>query len=129
MFDERSLDGFDWEGLQQQLDQDGCAVIKSLLSDEDCADVSAMYSQFEPFRSQVLMARHGFGRGEYKYFKYPLPELVSGLRRALYPRLVAIANRWYECMDLPTRFPDQHDAFIQRCHAAGQERPTPLLLQ
>jgi len=129
MFDERSLDGFDWDGLQQQLDQDGCAVIKSLLSDEDCADISAMYSQFEPFRSQVMMARHGFGRGEYKYFKYPLPELVSRLRRALYPRLVAIANRWYECMDLPTRFPDQHEAFIQRCHAAGQERPTPLLLQ
>jgi hypothetical protein len=115
--------------LEQQLDQDGCAIIRSLLSAEACDEISALYGQPEFFRSQVIMARHGFGRGEYKYFKYPLPEPVARLRSELYPGLVPIANRWYECMDLPTRFPATHEAFLQRCHAAGQERPTPLLLQ
>ncbi|RON54369.1 2OG-Fe(II) oxygenase [Pseudomonas frederiksbergensis] len=119
----------DWTLLEQQLDQDGCAIIRSLLSPETCDQVSKLYPQNEPFRSQVMMARHGFGRGEYKYFKYPLPETVARLRSALYPRLVPIANRWYEQMDLPTRFPVSHEAFLERCHAAGQERPTPLLLQ
>ncbi|EUB74535.1 Protein of unknown function DUF2086 [Pseudomonas sp. GM41(2012)] len=126
---ERSLDELDWEALAQQLDQDGCAIIRSLLSHETCDEISALYASPEPFRSQVIMARHGFGRGEYKYFKYPLPDIVARLRRALYPRLVPIANRWYEHMDLPTRFPEAHEAFLDRCHAAGQERPTPLLLQ
>jgi hypothetical protein len=122
-------DALDWGALAQQLDQDGCAVIRSFLSPETCDEVSALYDRPEPFRSKVVMARHGFGRGEYKYFKYPLPDPVARLRSALYPRLVPIANRWYECMDLPTRFPESHEAFLQRCHAAGQERPTPLLLQ
>ncbi|MSU98265.1 proline hydroxylase [Pseudomonas mandelii] len=126
---EQTFDALDWAALGQQIDQDGCAVIKSLLSAQACDDVSALYTQSAPFRSQVIMARHGFGRGEYKYFNYPLPDTVARLRRALYPRLVPIANRWYECMDLPTRFPATHEAFLQRCHAAGQERPTPLLLQ
>lgn len=125
----RPADSLDWPLLERQLDQDGCAIIPSLLSLETCDAVSALYPQHAPFRSQVIMARHGFGRGEYKYFKYPLPDLVAELRRALYPRLVQIANRWYEHMDLPTRFPDSHGAFLARCHAAGQERPTPLLLQ
>ena len=115
--------------LEQQLDQDGCAIIRSLLSAEACDEISALYGQPELFRSQVIMARHGFGRGEYKYFKYPLPDPVARLRSELYPALVPIANRWYECMDLPTRFAATHEAFLQRCHAAGQERPTPLLLQ
>ncbi len=115
--------------LEQQLDQDGCAIIRSLLSAEVCDEISALYGQPELFRSQVIMARHGFGRGEYKYFKYPLPDPVARLRSELYPALVPIANRWYEWMDLPTRFPATHEAFLQRCHAAGQERPTPLLLQ
>jgi hypothetical protein len=126
---ELSLDTLDWVTLEQQLDQDGCAVLKSLLSVTTCDEISALYPQQSPFRSQVMMARHGFGRGEYKYFKYPLPDVVACLRSALYPHLVPIANRWYECMDLPTRFPATHEAFLARCHAAGQERPTPLLLQ
>ncbi len=126
---EQTFDALDWAALGQQIDQDGFAVIKSLLSAQGCDDVSALYTQSAPFRSQVIMARHGFGRGEYKYFNYPLPDTVARLRSALYPRLVPIANRWYECMDLPSRFPATHEAFLQRCHAAGQERPTPLLLQ
>ncbi|AWM92474.1 proline hydroxylase [Pseudomonas sp. 31-12] len=126
---EQTFDSLDWATLEQQLDQDGCAVIKSLLSAKTCNEISALYAQTAPFRSQVMMARHGFGRGEYKYFKYPLPDTVARLRSALYPCLVPIANRWYECMDLPIRFPESHQAFLQRCHAAGQERPTPLLLQ
>ena len=129
MFNERTLDTLDWDSLYQQLDQDGCAIIRSLLSAEECDGISALYAKPEPFRSQVMMARHGFGRGEYKYFRYPLPDLVCRMRNALYPRLVPIANRWYEQMDLPIRFPPGHEAFLERCHAAGQERPTPLLLQ
>ena len=129
MFNERTLDALDWNSLYQQLDQDGCAIIRSLLSAEECDGISALYAKPEPFRSQVMMARHGFGRGEYKYFRYPLPDLVCRMRNALYPRLVPIANRWYEQMDLPIRFPPGHEAFLERCHAAGQERPTPLLLQ
>jgi hypothetical protein len=119
----------DWALLEQQLDQDGCAVLRSLLRPETCDDISALYAQSEPFRSQVIMARHGFGRGEYKYFKYPLPDLVARLRSALYPRLVPIANRWHQQMGLPSHFPDTHQDFLERCHAAGQTRPTPLLLQ
>ncbi|RON24363.1 proline hydroxylase [Pseudomonas brassicacearum] len=115
--------------LEQQLDQDGCAIIRSLLSSEACDKISAFYAQPGLFRSQVIMARHGFGRGEYKYFKYPLPDPVARLRSELYPALVPIANRWHEYMGLQTRFPATHEAFLQRCHAAGQERPTPLLLQ
>ena len=122
-------DALDWITLAQQLDQDGCALIRSFLGHQSCDEISALYDRPEPFRSKVVMARHGFGRGEYKYFKYPLPDPVARLRSALYPRLVPIANRWYESMGLPTRFPESHEAFLQRCHAAGQERPTPLLLQ
>ncbi|QXI18063.1 2OG-Fe(II) oxygenase [Pseudomonas hamedanensis] len=123
------LDALDWASLEQQLDQHGCAIIRSLLRTETCERLSALYPQTEPFRSQVIMARHGFGRGEYKYFSYPLPAPVERLRTALYPRLVPLANRWYERMGLAQRFPATHAEFIQRCHAAGQQRPTPLLLQ
>jgi hypothetical protein len=104
-------DALDWGKLTQQLDQDGCAIIKSLLSHKTCDEISALYDCSEPFRSKVVMARHGFGRGEYKYFRYPLPDPVARLRSALYPRLVPIANRWYECMDLPTRFPEPHEDY------------------
>ncbi|MBC3775477.1 2OG-Fe(II) oxygenase [Pseudomonas sp. SWRI99] len=123
------LDALDWASLEQQLDQHGCAIIRSLLRTETCERLSALYPQTEPFRSQVVMARHGFGRGEYKYFSYPLPAPVGRLRTALYPRLVPLANRWYERMGLAQRFPATHAEFLQRCHAAGQQRPTPLLLQ
>ncbi|KEX93281.1 proline hydroxylase [Pseudomonas putida] len=126
---EQYLDKLDWPLLEQQLDADGCAVIASLLSPRACDQISALYGQSEHFRSHVIMARHGFGRGEYKYFDYPLPPLVARLRSALYPRLVPIANRWHEQMDLPSRFPESLPAFLERCHAAGQQRPTPLLLQ
>lgn len=123
------LDTLDWADLEQQLDEHGCAVIGALLSSESCDRLSALYSQTEPFRAQVIMARHGFGRGEYKYFRYPLPATVERLRTALYPRLVPLANRWYQRMNLPIEFPPTHAEFLQRCHAAGQLRPTPLLLQ
>ncbi|WP_085745534.1 2OG-Fe(II) oxygenase [Pseudomonas sp. R45(2017)] len=123
------LDALDWIALEQQLDQDGCAVISTLLRPDTCDRLSALYPHSEPFRSQVIMARHGFGRGEYKYLRYPLPPAVERLRSALYPRLVPLANRWHERMGLPARFPEQHREFLERCHAAGQLRPTPLLLQ
>ncbi|EJZ58553.1 hypothetical protein I1A_002881 [Pseudomonas fluorescens R124] len=123
------LDALDWPSLEQQLDQYGYAIIRSLLSAPACERLSALYSQTEPFRSQVIMARHGFGRGEYKYFRYPLPTTLERLRNALYPRLMPLANRWYERMNLPVRFPATHAEFLQQCHAAGQLRPTPLLLQ
>jgi hypothetical protein len=126
---ERFLDTLDWVALERQLDQDGCAIIPSLLSHTACDEISALYAQSDPFRSHVVMARHGFGRGKYKYFSYPLPPLVARLRSALYPRLVPIANRWHEQMGATSRFPDNHQAFLERCHAAGQQRPTPLLLQ
>ncbi|RBL72491.1 proline hydroxylase [Pseudomonas sp. MWU13-2625] len=123
------LDALDWPSLEQQLDQYGYAIIRSLLPAPACERLSALYSQTEPFRSQVIMARHGFGRGEYKYFRYPLPPPLERLRNALYPRLMPLANRWYERMNLPVRFPATHAEFLQQCHAAGQLRPTPLLLQ
>jgi len=123
------LDALDWIALEQQLDQDGCAVIRTLLRPDTCDRLSALYPHSEPFRSQVIMARHGFGRGEYKYLRYPLLPVVERLRSALYPRLVPLANLWHKRMGLPERFPERHSEFLERCHAAGQLRPTPLLLQ
>ncbi|WP_417695163.1 2OG-Fe(II) oxygenase [Pseudomonas sp.] len=119
----------DWPSLEQNLDQDGSAVIRNLLTAEQCRMLSGLYAEPSLFRSKVIMARHGFGRGEYQYFRYPLPDVVEQLRQSLYPALVPQANRWNECMGLQVRYPDEHPAFIQRCHAAGQRRPTPLLLQ
>jgi hypothetical protein len=118
-----------WTDVEQQLDAHGAAILEGLLDADECTAVAALYRDPSRFRSRVVMARHGFGRGEYQYFAYPLPEAVSRLRSALYPRLVPIANRWHERMGLPTRFPADHASFIARCHAAGQSRPTPLLLQ
>ncbi|MDO7896158.1 2OG-Fe(II) oxygenase [Pseudomonas citrulli] len=123
------LDTLDWPAMEQALDQDGCAVLRNLLSTPQCQRLGALYAEPGLFRSRVIMARHGFGRGEYQYFRYPLPDLVQSLREALYPRLVPLANRWSERMDLNVRYPGAHLDFIQRCHAAGQQRPTPLLLQ
>jgi len=119
----------DWSGMGASLDADGYTVIDGLLSPDECNRLAAGYANEGAFRSRVVMARHGFGRGEYKYFAYPLPGEVGELRDALYPPLSEIANRWNEAMRLDIRFPDDHAAFLERCHLAGQTRPTPLLLQ
>jgi hypothetical protein len=111
------------------LDTRGCAVIEQLITSAQCDELAALYPAEERFRSRVVMARHGFGQGEYKYFRYPLPGLIARLRTALYPRLAPIANRWNAAMGLKARFPEKHAQFLKRCHAAGQRRPTPLLLQ
>lgn len=113
----------------KQLDVHGCAVLPSLLTASQCRELAALYTQERHFRSQVLMARHGFGKGEYRYFGYPLPAIVAKLRTELYPRLAAIANRWNTRMGIDVRYPGTLDAFLAQCHAAGQIRPTPLLLQ
>jgi hypothetical protein len=119
----------DWQRITTDLDAYGCAVVNGLLSKPECLKLEVTYASDERFRSRVVMARHGFGRGEYKYFDYPLPEVVSELRSALYPQLSCIANRWNETMGIDVRFPMDHGAFLERCHQAGQTRPTPLLLQ
>jgi len=119
----------DWARVAADLDARGNAVIPRLITAAECAALAGLYDEDGNFRSRVLMARHGFGRGEYKYFAYPLPDLVARLRTTLYPQLAPIANRWHEAMGLDTRFPDDHAAFIERCHAFGQLRPTPLLLR
>ena len=118
-----------WTSIRQSLDAQGWARLPALLSGEECDATAALYGPGTMFRSHVMMARHGFGKGEYRYFAYPLPDIVQGLRAALYTRLQPIANRWHERMNLAARFPDNHEAFLERCHAAGQTRPTPLLLQ
>src|SRR6202142_3642485 len=119
----------DWEQRRRHLDTQGCAGLKGLLSAEECRALAALYPDDGHFRSRVVMGRHGFGRGEYKYFSYPLPSVIAELRPALYAQLYGIANRWNEAMGIDIRYPEGHDAFLKRCHAAGQVRPTPLLLQ
>lgn len=119
----------DWERAEAELDARGCALLPGLLSAADCAALAALYESPDRFRSKVIMQRHGFGQGEYQYFAYPLPEPVAALRCALYEPLVPIANRWHQALGLDARFPARHADFIARCHAAGQRRPTPLLLR
>ena len=120
---------FDWPAISADLDTQGWAILTKLLGDAECEETANLYRQPENFRSHVVMARHGFGRGEYRYFAYPLPPLVQELRTALYPLLAPIANRWHERLGIDVRFPADHAAFVERCHRAGQTRPTPLLLQ
>jgi uncharacterized protein len=119
----------DWEKLTAELDNFGCARIDRLLTNEECDDIATWYSDDALFRSRVVMARHGFGKGEYKYFRYPLPEPIAQLRTELYPKLAEIANRWNDEMKIDVHYPVRHDEFLARCHAAGQDKPTPLLLQ
>lgn len=119
----------DWRAVAAALSNAGCAVLSQLLSDEECRDLASLYQDESLFRSHIHMARHGFGRGEYRYFKYPLPALVGGLRTALYPRLASVANDWNERLGLDERYPSDHASFLERCHGAGQNRPTPLLLR
>ncbi|WP_192181447.1 2OG-Fe(II) oxygenase [Mesorhizobium amorphae] len=119
----------DWSELAGELNNHGCAVMEKLLSPEECAEIAALYPHEEHFRSHVHMARHGFGKGEYRYFRYPLPDLIGALRTALYPRLAEVANDWNERLGLAQRYPADHAAFLKQCHDNGQMRPTPLLLQ
>jgi hypothetical protein len=119
----------DWTNVARDLDAQGSALLKHLLSPEECRVISTLYSQDNSFRSRVVMGRHGFGRGEYKYFSYPLPDLIAELRTAIYPRLVPIANRWNTSMGIDILYPEKHAEFLARCHEAGQRKPTPLLLQ
>jgi hypothetical protein len=118
-----------WTQLAEELDAHGSAVVREVLSADECDRLAALCSTDAPFRSRVVMGSHGFGRGEYKYFSYPLPDLIAELRASLYPPLATIANRWNEQLGAATRFPDDHVDFLSRCHQSGQTRPTPLLLQ
>ena len=121
---------FDWAAIATDLNSQGWAVIPKLLAGSECNAIAGMYAGGdEAFRSRVIMGRHGFGQGEYRYFAYPLPPLIQDLRTAIYPQLAPIANQWNERMGIDTRFPRTHADFLKRCHAAGQKRPTPLLLQ
>ncbi len=119
----------DWHAVAADLDAQGWAILPGLLSDAACAATGALFGEGAHFRNHVIMARHGYGRGEYRYFAYPLPPLVADLRGALYRHLAPIANDWHQRMAIETRFPATHASFIERCHQAGQVRPTPLLLQ
>ena len=119
----------DWSELASELNNHGCAVMEKLLSPEECAEIAALYPHEAHFRSHVHMARHGFGKGEYRYFRYPLPDLIGALRTALYPRLAEVASDWNERLGLAQRYPADHAAFLKQCHDNGQMRPTPLLLQ
>jgi hypothetical protein len=123
------VESIDWARVASELDGHGWAKFEQLLTSDECAELADLYPDDHRFRSTVVMARHGFGRGEYKYFAYPLPGIVAELRPALYAKLAPFANRWNERMGVAVRFPDAHAAFIARCHEAGQNRPTPLLLR
>ena len=121
--------GYDWRSLANDLDTFGYAIVPGLLRPEECRTIAAFYPDESRFRSRILMAQHGFGNGEYRYFSYPLPNLIAAFRTALYARLVSVANGWTDRLGLDERYPDSHAAFLERCHAAGQQRPTPLLLK
>jgi uncharacterized protein len=125
----KRIAAIDWERVSADLDREGWAALPGPLSMQECDGVASLYGPGDAFRSHIHMARHGFGQGEYRYFAYPLPPLVQDMRTALYPHLVPLANRWNERMGIDVRFPAEHAAFLERCHAAGQRRPTPLLLQ
>jgi uncharacterized protein len=126
---ESRVSAVEWALVAAQLDAHGWAMLEGMLSAEECQAIAGLYEGGGRFRSHVVMARHGFGRGEYKYFDYPLPDIIGDLRTAIYPRLTPIANRWNEAMGVDVRYPSEHAEFLVRCHAAGQTRPTPLLLQ
>jgi uncharacterized protein len=123
------VDAFNWSEVSQNLDAYGNALLVNLLTRAECEALTQMYTDTSHFRSRVVMGRHGFGQGEYQYYKYPLPALIDGLRTALYKRLAPFANTWNEAMKIDIRYPEIHSKFLERCHASGQTRPTPLLLQ
>lgn len=123
------LEKADWMAVEDSLDSRGVAILPGLLDDGECRHLGGLYAQRDIFRRHIEMARHGFGSGEYRYFGYPLPGPIADLRAALYSRLVSIANRWNEVMGQQRRYPQRHAEFLVECHAAGQRRPTPLLLR
>jgi uncharacterized protein len=123
------VDCVDWMKVHTDLDAQGWAIVRKLLTYTEADSIAGLYHQEQGFRSQVTMSRHGFGRGEYKYFSYPLPRLIHALRTAAYPHLAPIANQWHERMSKDVRFPHDHASFLDRYHQAGQIRPTPLLLE
>ena len=126
---EQRVSAIDWEQVSRDLDAEGHAIIKGILSAGESEEISALFQCDDLFRSRVVMERHRFGRGEYKYFKYPLPVIVASLRTVVYPQLVPIANRWNELLSSDARYPAQHADYLERCHQDGQQKPTPLLLQ
>jgi hypothetical protein len=126
---ERRVASYDWDAVVSELTGFGCAVLHGLLKAEECESLAALYPHERHFRSHVVMARHGFGKGEYRYFKYPLPDLAADLRTALYARVAPVANAWNERMNIASRYPERHADYLKLCHTAGQTRPTPLLLQ
>ncbi len=119
----------DWSHIAEDLDRYGCATVAGLLTSRECAALCAAYSDERLYRSRVVMQRHGFGRGEYKYFRYPLPPVVAQLRSSIYPQLATIANRWSGLLRSDVRYPAGHAEFLERCHSAGQVNPTPLILE
>ncbi len=124
-----SVEAMDWSDIEKALNDYGNAVLHGVLTAQECDGLAGLYANEEGFRSRVVMGRHGFGRGEYKYFSYPLPDLICSLRASLYRKLAPIANAWNESVKVDIRYPSEHVEFIERCHGAGQTRPTPLLLQ
>jgi hypothetical protein len=123
------IESIDWAGVGRDLDAAGNAVLERVLSPEECRELASLYQRDDLFRSRIVMARHGFGRGEYQYFRYPLPDLVAGLRTTLYPQLAPIADRWNQALRVEVSYPAEHADFVARCHGAGQRKPTPLLLR
>ncbi len=126
---ESRTSGLDWNSIETELNNSGCAVLRGILTPTDCDEIAGMYGDDSHFRKRVVMARHGFGSGEYKYLRYPLPELVAELRTELYPGLAKIANRWNELMAEERRFPASHEEYLKECRAAGQREATPLVLK
>jgi uncharacterized protein len=126
---ERRIEGYDWSAAGGELQNFGCAVLPGLLTPHECENIAALYPHEQHFRSHIHMARHGFGKGEYRYFTYPLPALIAELRTALYPHVATIANDWNERLNVSARYPNRHADYLKACHKAGQTRPTPLLLQ
>lgn len=125
----RRIEAPEWREVGAELDERGCAAVESLASADTCEIIAAMYGRDNLFRNRVIMARHGFGRGEYQYFTYPLPDAVAALRAEFYPPLAAIANRWHDAIGIESRFPAEHSEFVRQCHDAGQTKPTPLILK
>lgn len=126
---ERRIEDLPWDRIASDLDAQGYAIVECVLTKDEAQSIAALYDDDHRFRSRIVMARHGFGRGEYKYFSYPLPDLVWKLRTGTYPHLAAVANDWNERMGVGARYPSEHALFLKACHAAGQIRPTPLLLR